>query len=580
MSETEGVASVPTAESDVNKPKAKDRKIWLVNKNARRLLVGWLCTLLVIAGIAAGHLYVRYSESKRLGRYLPPVTACVAPNCPQPAPGLQAGPIITYAAPPPGVPGHAGSVPPPPPLMSAAIAAPATIHAAWTQLVPKDANCVAGNCEPRILLRALIPAHGSCDGLARDAKTNQPVKLSQRDNRRRDRFQIEVCEALLTLEQVGVNLANGSAIRWERLASGPGAISVIGDTGCNDEKAQNCNAVRSWPLARVAAEAAWLNNDLIIHVGDYRYRGRDDWPNWQADFFEPARMLLLAAPWVMLRGNHENCYKENGFGWAFLLSPTFGHVPPCEDSARYDRASIEPAAAIDLKGLRLVTIDSADSRYRCQSWIDTFEQQDRAKLRELLKRPQFPREPQALWLLTHYPVFDVFETEPCPNKKNNDGSTAGFHRLMAGEFAERSADAIISGDSHSLQVHNVTSPIVGGGSANVLQFITGHGGTQLDSRETAEKDLKQQNVTPPCSATGAYVRCPDFHLGKPQGYADGSNFKADARLRFEFGFMTAERVDERSWEFRSRTLPDGKDEFSCRVPATDDKACVDASHAK
>ena len=46
----------------------------------------------------------------------------------------------------------------------------------------------------------------------------------------------------------------------------------------------------------------------------------DNWPTWQADFFAPAQPLLRAAPWVVVRGNHEDCSRE-GLGWFRFLDP-------------------------------------------------------------------------------------------------------------------------------------------------------------------------------------------------------------------------------------------------------------------
>ena len=96
-------------------------------------------------------------------------------------------------------------------------------------------------------------------------------------------------------------------------------IVVIGDTGCRvqgGEGIQACNDPAAWPFARVAAAAATLKPDLVIHVGDYHYRevacpdGNPacrgtpwgyGWDAWDADFFVPARALLAAAPWVFVR---------------------------------------------------------------------------------------------------------------------------------------------------------------------------------------------------------------------------------------------------------------------------------------
>ena len=90
-----------------------------------------------------------------------------------------------------------------------------------------------------------------------------------------------------------------------------------------------------WPFASVAASAADWDPDLIIHVGDYLYRESpcpadnagcagspygDTWATWNADFFEPAAPLLDAAPWILVRGNHEDCSRE-GTGWFRYLDP-------------------------------------------------------------------------------------------------------------------------------------------------------------------------------------------------------------------------------------------------------------------
>ena len=98
--------------------------------------------------------------------------------------------------------------------------------------------------------------------------------------------------------------------------SDPQRIVVFGDTGCRikGKSLQDCSDPAKWPFARIAAEAARLKPDLVIHVGDYLYRESacppdfagctgtpfgDNWPTWDADFFAPAKPLLVVAPWVM-----------------------------------------------------------------------------------------------------------------------------------------------------------------------------------------------------------------------------------------------------------------------------------------
>ncbi len=117
----------------------------------------------------------------------------------------------------------------------------------------------------------------------------------------------------------------------------PQRILVLGDTGCRIKGAslQACNDPAQWPFPQLAAAAASLKPDLVIHVGDYLYRESacpagnqgcagspwgDNWTTWQADFFTPAAPLLAAAPIVLARGNHEDC-KRAGPGWTRLQGP-------------------------------------------------------------------------------------------------------------------------------------------------------------------------------------------------------------------------------------------------------------------
>jgi hypothetical protein len=140
----------------------------------------------------------------------------------------------------------------------------------------------------------------------------------------------------------------------------PTKIVVLGDTGCrlqNGNGTQSCNDPNPngtdtpYPFAAVAALAAAQNPDLVLHVGDYAYRDNPcpagsgyncggspwgfGWDTWQADLFSPGAPLLAAAPWIMTRGNHEQCNRA-GQGWYRFLDTsaydTTGHHT-CDNSA-------------------------------------------------------------------------------------------------------------------------------------------------------------------------------------------------------------------------------------------------------
>jgi hypothetical protein len=125
----------------------------------------------------------------------------------------------------------------------------------------------------------------------------------------------------------------------------PQRVVIIGDTGCRlqtDNGTQSCNDAdpngtdTPYPFATIAELAAAQHPDLVIHVGDYAYRDNEcpaglgfncggspwgfGWDTWDADLFTPAAPLMAAAPWIMTRGNHEQCNRA-GQGWYRFLDP-------------------------------------------------------------------------------------------------------------------------------------------------------------------------------------------------------------------------------------------------------------------
>jgi hypothetical protein len=100
-----------------------------------------------------------------------------------------------------------------------------------------------------------------------------------------------------------------------------------------EEQAGNDPA--QWPFKAIADLAASMAPDLVVHVGDFHYRETPcpagsicgdvttwgfGWASWDPDFFTPAASLLSAAPWIVLRGDHETC-DRGGQGWWRFLDP-------------------------------------------------------------------------------------------------------------------------------------------------------------------------------------------------------------------------------------------------------------------
>ena len=141
-------------------------------------------------------------------------------------------------------------------------------------------------------------------------------------------------------------------------------IVAFGDTGCrvNKKKKKQQDCVNDWPYQKIARHAAAAHPDLVIHVGDYLYREFCDadttdcsktptgygWQEWRDDFFKPSAPLLAAAPWIMVRGNHETCSRA-GEGWFRFLDHA---TPPAECTLLSDPFIVAPG------DLGFVVVDS------------------------------------------------------------------------------------------------------------------------------------------------------------------------------------------------------------------------------
>ncbi len=189
-------------------------------------------------------------------------------------------------------------------------------------------------------------AEGSAPMLQRSEPGEEPPPPGNKQPERKPTtFSLRACEAAWPAGAVRVQVGD---VTLPAPVAEVRRIVVMGDTGCrlkaSDKDFQGCNDAARWPFPRVLARALALKPDLIVHVGDYHYRespcpegmaactnspwGYGD-DTWQADFFQPAKALLAAAPWVFVRGNHESCSRA-GQGWLRYLDAETGAARSCE----------------------------------------------------------------------------------------------------------------------------------------------------------------------------------------------------------------------------------------------------------
>ena len=257
----------------------------------------------------------------------------------------------------------------------------------------------------------------------------------------------------------------------------PQRILVLGDTGCRIKGAalQACNDPAGWPFPQLAAAAARLKPDLVIHVGDYLYRESacppdnagcagspwgDNWVTWAADFYTPAAPLLAAAPIVLVRGNHEDCNRA-GPGWERLQGP--GVAEPCTVH--------DPLYIVALGKLTLAVLDDAVS-----GETDLDRATARIYAEELAGVTKGPAPANApIWLIHHRPTWAAI-TGPLGipiggNLTLMEGSN--LNAIKGAPLIPRKVELMLSGHIHTFESINYTKGVP-------PQIVAGNGGDNLD----------------------------------------------------------------------------------------------------
>ena len=225
-------------------------------------------------------------------------------------------------------------------------------------------------------------------------------------------------------------------------------VVILGDTGCRLKGAfaiQDCNDPNAWPYAKIVAHAVAARPDLVIHLGDYHYRETAcpagwrgcegspfgfGWDAWNADFFAPSAPLFAAAPWLLVRGNHEDCERA-GEGW-FRLLAAVSLASRCGDLTGF--------FVTETGGMGFVVMDSAsatDPSGDPQPLLRKLAAQF-AEIRDTI--------PGESWLLTHRPMNALRSSPAGPDSVENR-----IQQAAIGDALPPSVRMIVSGHNHFFQ---------------------------------------------------------------------------------------------------------------------------------
>ena len=354
----------------------------------------------------------------------------------------------------------------------------------------------------------------------------------------------------------------------------PTKIVVIGDTGCrlqNGNGTQSCNDTdpngtdTPYPFAAVAALAAAQNPDLVLHVGDYAYRDNPcpagqgfncggspwgfGWDTWQADLFTPGAPLLAAAPWIMTRGNHEQCNRA-GQGWYRFLDTnpydTTG-VRTCDNPADDAIATggnwNDPLLVNINSSTQIVVFDTANAKPQSQSpalptgpgsiFFTTYAS-ELATAGSLLGASPLPFN---LWS-NHHPIFGYATGNPPANPI--PAFLPVMNAVFPGTYFPPPINLALHGHTHDYQALNfATGALPGGGTFQpAATLVSGNAGDILDMA------LPYPLTGSAVSAVGNPAAVSVATVGGVQQFAtsdNGTPFQnANSMTDSDFGYMVLE----------------------------------------
>ncbi len=334
-------------------------------------------------------------------------------------------------------------------LASASSAFAAELPAPWVEL----------GADGALSVRAAAPPGTACPTLSADGTAVASTARGAPGGA----FPLQICEA--RVPAATARLAIGG-VALPILPARVRRIAVIGDTGCRlaGRAAQDCQDGAAWPFPTIAKAAAARRPDLVIHLGDYYYREKacpvghagcagspygDSWQTWRADLFDPAAPLLAAAPWVVVRGNHELC-RRGGPGWFRLLDPS---------TARSDCVDRTEPYLVSAGGLDLLLFDGADAD-------DFLSPPDKVAAYAGQLAPLLAKAPPHAWLLTHRPVWAMAQGELSGLTTNQTEQAA-----IRGHVPP-ALDLVLSGHLHDFLSYEF-------GPEHPAQLIVGTGGDTL-----------------------------------------------------------------------------------------------------
>jgi hypothetical protein len=310
------------------------------------------------------------------------------------------------------------------------------------------------------LARTIVTSGGECPEIDIDGhRSRMRVHAESARN-----YEVTVCQVLIPEGTRSAKIGD-HALPVHKLGRAM-KVAILGDTGCRRKvgsPVQDCDDPKAWPFATVAASIAAWDPDVVLHVGDYYYREANckgtnctpatyDWPRWRADFFHPGEPLLDNAPWIVVRGNHEECSRA-AEGWVRFLDPrnyVWENTKTCNSNLQFT-----PPYRVSVGDLNVAVMDSSAAKQSSKPQTAIFAAQ-----LGLLHNAK-----PNTWVMLHHPIWADDEGDAVTETLWNAWQQAGS--------ATAAVSLLLTGHVHLLEAISFTDngvPIV----------VAGNGGTDRD----------------------------------------------------------------------------------------------------
>lgn len=274
----------------------------------------------------------------------------------------------------------------------------------------------------------------------------------------------------------------------------PNRIVVIGDTGCRMKVGnpfQACSDPAQWPLWEIASQAAAQSPDLVLHVGDYHYRENAcpadiagcqgspwgyGWDVWEQDLFKPVASLMAAAPWIMVRGNHEECAR-GGQGWyRFLDTSPYDETRSCNDPANDTLANYNTPYAVPAgTDTQFIVFDSAKTGAAALNPASATDGPIFTRYQTQMQQvATLAADPNVFSIFTnHHPLLAYTSVAGANPIGGNLALLSVMSATFPGAYFPPNIKLVLEGHNHIFEAIDFATP-------HPVEILSGNGGDNLD----------------------------------------------------------------------------------------------------